>query len=58
MKPACGDCRFFSILEDGFTPRVGECRRREPVVLPGMHTMWPRLSQTMWCGEFRPKEAE
>lgn len=56
--PRCSDCRFFHA--DGARTLngapIGECRRHSPTPAQFMSRMavWPTVSVTAWCGEFRP----
>jgi len=54
LKPACGNCAFFS---EAPKVMVGEaayfiCRRFPPVDLT-----WSKPTATDWCGEFLPKSS-
>ncbi len=60
-EEGCGLCRYFFQSKDKTT--VGVCGRYPPQTIVtdvggGVNwkeTVWPVVSSTNWCGEYRPK---
>lgn len=66
MKKQCANCRFFDEKpkKKGWEPYTGVCRRNAPTAkyVQGMGnedliTLWPRVHDEEWCGEYKPGEA-
>ena len=52
----CGDCKFFSVSEDGPTGQIGHCMRYPPVPDQNQVPRWPEFFGDNWCGEFQPRQ--
>lgn len=62
---SCNNCRFVGLVIDPEpdAPRLRKlvCRRSPPIIyesLNALHSKWPDVQGTDWCGEHRPKYQE
>lgn len=62
-QQCCKNCRFFDLWDvaPGMWHPPGECRRYPPPNSPKVTfasdelSIFPRVSEVWWCGEFQPK---
>lgn len=52
-KPRCDACQFYVRFEGSFN---GRCQRFPPIPYSSMHSAFPEVSQSQWCGEFKKRE--
>lgn len=59
QRKCCKTCSYFLVLIREFgssSTGYGECRRHAPVLYPGDgSTVFPKLYDSKWCGEWEAK---